>query len=193
MIARSGNFSQGTGKFSASGKFKMQNNIWFTVTKSSARSQKSYYDERAHVKSFDIGQLVWLYWPRPPVRQRIRKLQRLWTGPWRIEAFKSPLVVVIKHSVKRARQTVHVDRLILCRTPPPTAPDADSGVLPDTETATDELTAQDEGTQPLPGWDQDSQSWGDSESPSLSQSASGSGRPTRTRRRPTALDAYILE
>ena len=60
------------------------------ATRSSARTQKSYYDERAHVISFDVGQLVWLYWPRPPVRQRFRKLQRLWTGPWRIEAFKSP-------------------------------------------------------------------------------------------------------
>ena len=163
------------------------------ATKSSARSQKTYYDERAHVQSFSIGQLVWLYWPRPPVRQRFRKLQRLWTGPWRIEAFKSPLVVVIKHTIKRARQTVHVDRLILCRTPPPAAPDVDSGVLPDSETVTDGLTTQDEGTQPLPGCDQDSQSWGDLESQSLSQSASGSGRPIRTRRRPTALDAYILE
>ena len=69
----------------------------------------------------------------------------------------------------------------------------DSGVPPDSETVTDGLTARDEGTQPLPGWDQDSQSWGDLESQSLSQSASGSGRPIRTRRRPTALDAYILE
>jgi len=24
---------------------------------------------------------VWLYWPRPPLRQQHRKLQRLWTGP----------------------------------------------------------------------------------------------------------------
>ena len=112
---------------------------------------------------------------------------------WRIEVFKSPLVVVIKHTARRARQTVHVDLLILCRTPPATAPDVDSGVPPDSETATDELTARDEGTQPLPGWDQDSQSWGDLESQSLSQSASGSGPPIRTRRRPTALDAYILE
>ena len=76
---------------------------------------------------------------------------------------------------------------------PPTAPDVDSGVLPDSETVTDGLTTPDEGTQPLPGWDQDNQSWGDSESQPLSQSASGSGRPIRTRRRPTALDAYILE
>jgi len=130
------------------------------ATKSSARSQKSYYDERAHVKSFDVGQLVWLYWPRPPVRQRFRKLQRLWTGPWRIEAFKSPLVVVIKHTTKRTRQTVHVDRLLLCKAPLPAAPEVDSGVLPGSETATDELTTPNEGTQPLPGWDQDSQSWG---------------------------------
>jgi len=101
--------------------------------------------------------------------------------------------VVIKHTTKRARQTVHVDRLILCRTPPPTAPDVDSGVLPDSETVTDALTTPNEGTQHLLGWDQDSQSWGDSESQPLSQSASGSGRPIRTRRRPTALDAYILE
>ena len=88
---------------------------------------------------------------------------------------------VIKHTAKRTRQTVHVDRLLLCKTPLPAAPEVDSGVLPDSETATDELTTPDEGTQPLP------------ESQFQSQSASGSGRPIRTRRRPTALDAYILE
>ena len=103
---------------------------------------------------------MWLYWPRPPIRQRFRKLQRLWTGPWRIEAFKSPLVVVIKHTAKHTRQTVHVDRLLLCKTPLPAAPEVDSGVLPDSGTVTEELTTPDEGTQPLPGWDQDSQSWG---------------------------------
>jgi len=130
------------------------------ATKSSARTQKSYYDERARVASFDIGQHVWLFWPRPPVRQRFRKLQRLWTGPWRIEAFKSPLVVVIKHTAKRTRQTVHVDRLLLCKTPPPAVPDADSGVPPDSQTVTDGLDTPDEGTQALPGLDQDSQSWG---------------------------------
>jgi len=102
-------------------------------------------------------------------------------------------VVVIKHTAKRTRQTVRVDRLLLCKTPLPAAPEVDSGVLPYSETATDELTTPDEGTQPLPEWDQDSQSWGDSESQLQSQYASGSGRPIRTRRRPTALDAYILE
>jgi len=163
------------------------------ATKSSARTQKSYYDERSRVVSFDIGQHVWLFWPRPPVRQRFRKLQRLWTGPWRIEAFISPLVVVIKSTAKRTRQTVHVDRLLLCKTPPPAVPDANSGAPPDMQTTTDGLDTPDEGTQPLPGLDQDSQSWGDTESQSQSQSASGLGWPTRVRRRPTALESYILK
>ena len=167
-----------------------------TQSRSSAASdvykRQSYYDERAHVISFEVGQLVWLYWPRPPVRQRFRKLQRLWTGPWCIEAFKSPLVVVIKHTAKRTRQTVHVDRLLVCKSPPPTVPEVDSGAPPDSETVTKGQTTPDEGTQNPLGWDQDSQSWGDIESQPLSQSASGSGRPTRARRRPTALDAYIL-
>jgi len=47
------------------------------ATMSSARTQKSYYGKRARVVTFDVGQLVWLFWPRPPVRQRFRKLQRL--------------------------------------------------------------------------------------------------------------------
>jgi len=136
------------------------------MRQSSARTQKSYYDERAHVMSFGVGQLVWLYWPRPPVRQRLRELQRLWTGPWRIEAFKSPLVVVIKHTARRTRQTVHVHRLLLCKAPPPAVPDVNSGVPPDSETVTNGLTTPDEGTQPLPRWDQDSQSWGGTLSPS---------------------------
>ena len=99
----------------------------------------------------------------------------------------------IKHTAKRTRQTVHVDRLLLCKTPPPAVPDADSGVPPDTQTTTDRPDNPDEESQPLLGLDQDSQSWGDTEYQSQSQSASGSGRPTRVRRRPTALESYILE
>jgi len=67
---------------------------------------------------------------------------------------------VIKHTAKRTRQTVHVDRLLLCKTTPPAVPDVDSEAPPDSETATDERNTPDEETQPLPGWDQDSQSWG---------------------------------
>jgi len=82
------------------------------ATRSSAWTQKLYYDERSKQAVFTEGQRVWLFWQRPSVRQKFRKLQRLWTGPWRIELFKSPLVVVLKHTVKRTRQRVHVDRLL---------------------------------------------------------------------------------
>ena len=69
------------------------------ATRSSARTQKLYYDERSKQTAFTEGELVWMFWPRPPVRQKFRKLQRLWTGPWLIESFKSPLVVVLNTPV----------------------------------------------------------------------------------------------
>ena len=50
------------------------------ATMASARTQKRYYDEHSRQSAFKEGQLVWLYWPRPPVRQNFRRLQRLWTG-----------------------------------------------------------------------------------------------------------------
>jgi len=73
------------------------------ATRSSTRTQKIYYDERSKQATFTEGQLVWLFWPRRPVRQKFRKLQWLWTGLRRIELFKSPLVMVLKHTVKRTR------------------------------------------------------------------------------------------
>jgi len=127
-----------------------------------------------------------MFWPRPPVRQKFRKLQRLWTGPWRIESFKSPLVVVLKHTCKRARQTVHVDRLLPCNSPPPAVPEVDSGIPPDTQTPADGPDIPDGDSQPLLGLEEDSQSWGDSES--QTQPTSGTSRPVRVRRRPTAME-----
>ena len=66
---------------------------------------------------FAVDQRVWSYWPRPPLRQQHRKLQRLWTGPWRILSFKGQVVVVIQHEKSHKRQTVHIDRLAPCLTP----------------------------------------------------------------------------
>ena len=40
------------------------------ATKSTERTQKRYYDSHSKQTTFHEGQLVWLYWPRPPVRQR---------------------------------------------------------------------------------------------------------------------------
>lgn len=84
-------------------------------TRQTARTQKSYFDARVRPLKFSIGDLVWLYWPRPVIRQSQRKLQKLWTGPWRITEAKSHMVMRIKHTKTGKKQTVHVDRLIPCR------------------------------------------------------------------------------
>ena len=67
------------------------------ATKMSAKTQKTYFDARARSVSLRPGQLVWLYWPRPQARQRLRKLNRLWVGPFRIISFRSEIVIDIEH------------------------------------------------------------------------------------------------
>jgi len=90
----------------------------------SARTQKRYFDARVKQQTFQVGQLVWMYWPLPRIRSTFRKLTKLWTGPWEILAFSSPLVVQVKHTTTRKCQTVHIDRLVPCAsgqtTEPPT-------------------------------------------------------------------------
>ena len=88
------------------------------ATRRSARTQKSYFDARAKTISLTVGQLVWLYWPRPQVRQQKRKLTQLWVGPFRVIDFKSDIVVRIQHIRTNKFQTVHVDRLVPCSSVP---------------------------------------------------------------------------
>jgi len=89
------------------------------ATQATAKTQKQYYDKSVREQKFQIGQLVWLYWPNPPVRQKYRKLQQVWTGPWRILEFRSEVVVTIQHTLKRTKQTIHVNRLTPCKSPEP--------------------------------------------------------------------------
>jgi len=88
------------------------------ATHSTAKTQKSYYDKRSKCLQFKQGQLVWLYWLKPFVRQRFRKLSQLWTGSWRIEYFKSPVVCqIISTAGRKVQQTVNVNRLTPCLSP----------------------------------------------------------------------------
>ena len=155
------------------------------ATKKAARVQRKYYDEKSRRTTFREGQLVWLLWPQPPIRQKFKKLRKVWAGPWKIEEFPSPLVVKIRHVNKRTRQTVHVDRLISCLTPQALDEPEDSlvnlfgdGEHPSTVEPSLQPDAPLEETQ-----DFESQPLGETQ---LSQ------RPTRTRRLPTALEPYIL-
>jgi len=63
---------------------------------------------------FHEEQNVWLHWPRPPVRQQFKKLTRLWSDPWKIVLFKSPVVVELHHVSNGAIKVVHVGRLLPC-------------------------------------------------------------------------------
>ena len=89
-----------------------------SATKQSAKTQKSYFDARIKTISFTKGQLFWLYWPKPLLRQQKRKLTHLWFGPYRIVDFKSEVVVQIQHIKTDKLQVVHIDRLMPCNTVP---------------------------------------------------------------------------
>jgi len=104
-----------------------------SATSRAAKTQKNYFDKHVRGPPFALNQLVWLYWPRPLLRSRSRKLTRSWSGPWRIVEFKTTIVVVVQNVKTNKKQTVHVDRLIPCRSslhdeaeetvvPPPTRP-----------------------------------------------------------------------
>ena len=83
-----------------------------------AKTQKTYFDRLVKGPIFAVNQYVWLFWPRPVVRQKYRKLTRSWTGPFQIISFKSQVVCVVKHVRTGKRYTVHIDRLTPCYSDP---------------------------------------------------------------------------
>jgi len=104
-----------------------------SATSRAAKTQNNYFDKHVKGPPFALNQLVWLYWSRPLLRSRSRKLTRSWTGHWCIVEFKTTIVVVLQNVKTHKKQTVHVDRLVPCRSrlhdeaeetvvPPPTRP-----------------------------------------------------------------------
>jgi len=90
--------------------------------RATARTQTRYFDRQVKPLALYEGQHVWLYWPRPRIRQAQRKLTNVRTGPWVIQQFTTPITVIIRHAETRKRQVVHVDRLLPCQNqvdPPP--------------------------------------------------------------------------
>ena len=80
-----------------------------------AQTQKRCFGARVKPVSFHAYQLVWLFWPRPLLRQKQRKFVNLWTGPWKILRFLSLITVVVQKVNTNKKQTVHVDQLMPCR------------------------------------------------------------------------------
>ena len=162
------------------------------ATRKSARTQKVYYDKRSKRLQFQPGQLVWLYWPKPPIRQKFKKLSQLWTGPWKIDHFKSPVVVEIHTATGRGkRQTVNIDRLVPC-TQSTVSPETDVQPQLDTQTippSTENNSQVMEDDSQLS--EEESQFF--QESNSFDSPASlCSQRPSRKRKPPKFLEDYII-
>jgi len=60
-------------------------------TNSVARTQKTYFDKHVKGPTFVVDQQVWLYWPRPLVRQRNNKLTLILDRPLENYAIHLPI------------------------------------------------------------------------------------------------------
>jgi len=141
----------------------------------SAKTQKTSFDARIRPHTFVTGQKVWLYWPKPLLKQQRHKLTQLWTGPWEIIQVKTPLVVVLAHCNTGKRQTVHVDRLLPC---------SDSQDTPETQGPSTPSTRRTNRKQPVvvPQVEREHQSTEENYHPR---------RSTRSKRPPPHLHSYV--
>ena len=155
------------------------------ATQAVAKTQKTYYDHQVKGPPFAVGQLVWLYWPCPPLRPKFRKLQQVWTGPCKIVSFQTDVVVHLQHMQKHSKQTVHINRLSPCKvavenssfgTPPKVAEDRNP--VPAPANSTQNATATEHQSSPL--------------SPTTPSPSSAPDRPRRARRPPVALEPYVV-
>ncbi|RZF42399.1 hypothetical protein LSTR_LSTR004207 [Laodelphax striatellus] len=72
------------------------------------KTQKKQYDKKSKTSEYRVGQKVYLYVPTIR-RKRVKKLSKLWRGPYRIVEVKSKLNVVLR--VKGRNVVVHVNRI----------------------------------------------------------------------------------
>lgn len=71
-------------------------------------NQKSQYDKKTTETSYNIGQMVYLHVPQVK-KGRVKKLTRLWKGPYRVVEVTSNLNVVLRIRGKNVK--VHVNRI----------------------------------------------------------------------------------
>jgi len=88
-----------------------------------AIKSKRYYDRKAIVPKFQVGDLVWLYQPTK-IKGQNRNLIPSWIGPYKVIGKLTEVIYRIENArpgVKRTRRnwikTVHADRLRSMRQP----------------------------------------------------------------------------
>ena len=72
--------------------------------------QKKYYDRKASMTPYAVGDVVWFN-DKPFKRGKSRKLQRPWRGPYRIMARINDLVYRIQEGPRTKGKVVHYNRL----------------------------------------------------------------------------------
>ena len=77
------------------------------------RRQKSFYNEKVHGKSYNVGDMVWLHSTVVP-RGKSRKLHHTWKGPFEIVEPTGESDYRIKAQKGKRTQVVHFDRLKPC-------------------------------------------------------------------------------
>ena len=176
----------------------------FTVVREelrvAAERRKKQYDLRVREKNFPVGTSVWYYCPRR-YQRRSPKWQKMYTGPFLVVKYISPVNYVIQRSKHSLPKVVHADKLRAWAGEP----------LPSwlKETPSEKVAADGEAvevTQPKPNERNDvngrsgqaessessDESDGQSEQADSPEEATGSpgevtapnGRPVRTRRPP---------
>lgn len=77
----------------------------------SAERRAQQFNKKAKVRSFDLGDRVYLYTPHIRDKHMSKKLCASWSGPYRIIKQLGPVTFVIKEINGRKEQTVHMNRL----------------------------------------------------------------------------------
>jgi transposase InsO family protein len=75
-----------------------------------AERRKKQYDLRVREKNFPVGTWVWYYCPRR-YQKRSPKWQKMYTGPFLVVKYISPVNYVIQRSKRSLPKVVHADKL----------------------------------------------------------------------------------
>ncbi|KAE8739346.1 hypothetical protein FOCC_FOCC015160 [Frankliniella occidentalis] len=79
-----------------------------------ARASRTYYNKRAKVPKFELGNLVYLL-EKSHKKGVSRKFRKRYSGPWRLEEKRSPTTWRLKRVYGRKERVVHSDRLKIAR------------------------------------------------------------------------------
>lgn len=147
----------------------------FEVAAQRKATARGRYERNYNRKSKEVeyreGQLVWLHVPSLR-RHRVKKLAKLWKGPYKILRVLSPLNVILK--IRRREVTVHVNRIKPHLRRAPAAPQTQED--PNVELEAEGLTMGEESRD-------------EEQEPAIAPST-GLGETKRVRKKPTYLADY---